>query len=94
MSIQLAIHDFGCRGRDGVRQVLVEPAELEVGQRRGLLDLGHGTDERPGHVFIADLEVLPRSLRLGAPIPVACDLYGPKGVRLSPRLHGGLGTVS
>ena len=80
MTVELAVHDLVCRRGDRLRQVLIEAAELEIGQRRSLLDERHGADQRLRHPLVADFEVLPRALGLRAPIAVGRDFDRPERV--------------
>ncbi len=94
MTIKLPVHDLVGRRGDRLGRSLVETAKLQIGQRRRFLHQRHGADQRPGHVLVADLEVLPRAFGLGAPIAVAGHLDRAESVPFGAGCGGGLGAVS
>jgi hypothetical protein len=58
VSVELARGDFVAGLRDQVLGLLVQQAELVVGDRGGLLQDREGMDQRARHAFFADAEVL------------------------------------
>jgi hypothetical protein len=67
---------------------LVEQLQLDVDERRGLLDQHQRADQLARHLLGRDLEVLQRALRLSAPQPVRRDRDLAEAVLLHARLPG------
>ena len=77
-------HLVGRRG-DRLRQALVDQAEFEIGQCCSFLDHGHGPDQGLRHGLVADFEVPPRALGLGAPVAVARNFDRSERIGLGAR---------
>jgi len=78
MLVELSIDHLLCRLDDCFSKRGIEPTERNVGARRRLLHDAERTDDCQRLSLPADLEVAERTLRLGAPIAVACDRDGPE----------------
>ena len=73
-------------GRDGVRLLLGEPAEIPVHQRRRLLDERERRDDFAGHPFTGDAEVLAGTLGLRPVEPLGGNGHLAEGVPLDSGL--------
>ena len=82
MLVELAVDHLLRGGDDGLAELRVEPAEAHVRFRGRALDDAERAHDRFGLFLPADLEIAERALGLRAPIFVAGDLDGAKGVGL------------
>ena len=64
--------------------VLGQEAQLEVHERRGLLEDAERVDQLARHPVVADREVVEGALGLGAPVAVGGDVDGAVTVRFTP----------
>ena len=80
------VGDLGGRGRDGLRDVVRDHAELGVDLRGRPLDRGQGGDQAGVDADAADREVLHRPLRLRPPLGGRGDPYLTHRVVLDPEL--------
>ncbi len=78
--IVLALDDVLRRAGNRLGQGAVEFAEVLVDEGRGLFHEGKTMGQGDGHPLAADLEVLERPLRLGAPEAVGGNLDRSEGV--------------
>ncbi len=88
MIVELAVDHLIGSLRDPAGALLVEHAQLAIGQGRCLLDHSEGVHDLDRHAVFADREVRERALRLRAPVAVGRHLDLAHGVALDP----GLGT--
>ena len=70
MIVELAVDHLPCGARDGGGAALVEQSEFTIGQCGGELDDAERVNDRDRHPVLADAEILPGALGLGAPIAV------------------------
>ncbi len=74
MVVELAFDHLARGAGDGAGAAGVEQAEFSVGLRGGEFDDAQRMDDSDRHPVVADLEILPRTFGLRAPIPVSGDV--------------------
>src|SRR5437588_12924160 len=70
MIVEFAVNHFARSASDGGGAALVERSEFTIGQCGGELDDAERVNDRDRHPVLADAEILPGALGLGAPIAV------------------------
>ena len=93
LPVPLVVQYLVAGGGDPAAPVLVQTAQLPVGQGGRLFQQGEGTDDLLRHPLDADGKVLQAPLCLGAPAVLGGDLHGPQRVVLQtdggfPNRHG------
>src|SRR6185369_15158234 len=74
--VELTLNDLITRLHDQLRLVRRQLAKLFIHERGGLLEYAEGSNHLPRHPFVADIEMMKRTLRLRPPIAITGNLDG------------------
>src|SRR5258705_8575957 len=88
MIVELALDHLARGADDGAGAALVEQTKFAIGFRRCELDDAERTNDRHRHPVMADTEILPRSLRLRAPVAIGGNLDRTEAVGFRTRRTG------